>query len=122
MAKLPTTPEELELTELCENILTYSYFGQRMARRRKGKLYKVNILGNRRYTQHHPGVFIESDVGTTGWKRMTPTGSFNAPFHIPEGSVVLYLKSMNKNTAQVLFKETICTIPRADLAIKPITE
>ena len=98
------------------------YVEQQLARRKKGKLYKVYIAGANRAAQTL--TMVKADIKKTGTFART-IGSSKNDFHartfVYEGRVVIYLSALNKEEAKVLIGEKIYAVSKVDLSSKPIT-
>lgn len=90
------------------------------ARRNKGKLYNIEIVGLSRKIQHKADENGNPIYGTFGRYKGPNSETFNRSAFIPENQAVLYLGTTNKMHAKVLFDDKIWLIPRSDLSVDPI--
>lgn len=91
-------------------------------RRKKGKLYEIQIHGERdRQIQRREGKDGVIRVGAYVRCRGEGSTYFNKMAFIPEGNAVLYLGTMDKFHAKVLFMDKIFAVRRYELGLEPIS-
>lgn len=82
---------------------------QRYARRKKGKLYKMNVQRSD---------LSDENVWCHTWNTVSKSWSIRA--YVPHEAIVLYLSALGRGEAKILYKEKFIAVRRADLASVPV--
>jgi len=91
-------------------------------RRYKGKLYKISMCkAIRDWIADSDLEDTLQEYGTIGLRQNSKSDGWTQSRPIPEGEIVLYLQTISKGRAKVLWGERIFTVPRHDLEATPIS-